>query len=291
MDIKVETALEFEAQLGEGPVWSEAEAALYFVDIKKPGLYRFEPGTGRVRQWLQPEEIACFALREKGGFIAAMRTGIYLLDEEARIKAQVAPNPGDPAKSRFNDGCVDPWGRFWCGTMWEEDEDRLEAKILRVDENLNAEVMFEGLNLTNGLAFSPDGRWVYYSDTSRNILYRQPLDPAEGRPKGPREEFRHFGDGQPDGAAVDSQGNYWSAQFGAGLIECLNPEGKTLFQVPVPAPQPTMAAFGGPGLETLYITTARDGLEEAELARCPGSGRRFKLKPPTPGLDIPKFKG
>lgn len=236
MSYTVKEVLDIKAELGESPVWSVTEQCLYFVDILKPALYRFDPALKELRTFNMPEHIGCFALREKGGFIAAKRTGVYLLDEHGRLEEKIAANPTDPAKSRFNDGDVDPWGRFWCGTMWEEGREEPNAQIFRMDNKHNARIMVKGLHITNGIAFSPDKKWLYYTDTARNTLYRQALDPETGEMAGQRERLKHFGTGPPDGATFDSAGNYWSAQYGGGKVLCISPTGEIVDEIILPVP-------------------------------------------------------
>lgn len=138
MSYEVKEVLDIKAELGECPVWSVKEQCLYFVDILKPAIYRFDPATGALTTYRMPEHIGCFGFREQGGFIAAKRSGVYLLDQAGRMEAKIAANPTDQTKSRFNDGGVDPWGRFWCGTMWEADDEEPNAQIFRMDSRHNS---------------------------------------------------------------------------------------------------------------------------------------------------------
>lgn len=280
MFYEVKEVLDIKAELGECPVWSVKEQCLYFVDILNPAIYHFDPATGALTAYRMPEHIGCFGLREQGGFIAAKRSGVYLLDQEGRMEAKIAVNPTDQTKSRFNDSGVDPWGRFWCGTMWEAD-----------DEEPNARIMVKGLTVTNGIAFSPDRQWMYYTDTARNTLYRQALDPETGEMQGGRERLKHFGDGQPDGAAFDNLGNYWSAQYGGGKVLCIAPRGETVDEIILPVPKPTMVTFGGPELKTLYITSVRENMSIEELQIYPLSGGLFAVELEVTGNAAALYKG
>ncbi|WON77745.1 6-deoxy-6-sulfogluconolactonase [Serratia sp. UGAL515B_01] len=291
MSYTVKCVVEQVSELGECPVWSVREQALYWADILGRQLHRFDPLTGAVASIVLPEEIGCYGLRRQGGFIVALRSGIYLLSEDGTLGKKLADNPCNPADSRFNDGRVDPWGRFWAGTIWQP-RDRNGAVLMRIDEHLRAEVMAADVMVSNGLAFSPDRAWMYHSDTPNHVLYRYALD-ADGDP-GARQMVRTFNrgsGGRPDGAAFDSQGCYWSAQFDGGRILRLAQDGTQLDEIRVPTRWPTMVAFGGPDLRTLYITSSRENRSAEELAEWPLSGCVFAVEVNVPGNPEPTFAG
>jgi sugar lactone lactonase YvrE len=282
--VNLTVALDVRAELGECPVWSVEEQALYFVDIKGRALHRFVPATGVHRTFSMPEEIGCIGLRQGGGFIAGFRSGLWLLDADGNRMRKLADNPEDQRTSRFNDGRVDPAGRFLAGTI-DEPKDGGKAHLYRYDSRGLA-TMAEGLLTSNGVAFSPDGRTLYHSDTPT-------YDPATGEAMDktlfvriqPTETDR----GRPDGAAVDAEGCYWTALFEGGRIRRYSPEGRLLAEYPVPARCPTMVCFGGPDLKTLYVTSARTGRSEDELAALPYSGSLFTMPVDVPGLPEHKF--
>ena len=279
------------SELGECPVWSVREQALYWADILAGQLHRLDPRDGSVRSLQLPEHLGCFGLREQGGFVVALRSGIYLLDARGQLGKCLAENPTGAEQSRFNDGRVDPWGRFWAGTIWQP-RDRNGGQLVRVDAQHNAQVMAEDVMVSNGLAFSPDRAWVYHSDTPNHVLYRYPLD-ADGQP-GPRQllrEFQRGSGGRPDGAAFDSAGCYWSAQFDGGRVLRLSPDGQVLEEIQVPTRWPTMVAFGGADLRTLYITSSRENRSAEELAAWPLSGCVFATRVNVPGCAEPLFVG
>lgn len=279
------------SELGECPVWSTREQALYWADILGRKLHRLDPASGAVTSLTLPEDLGCYGLRRDGGFIVALRSGIYLFDAQGVLGQKLADNPGGADVSRFNDGRVDPWGRFWAGTIWQP-RDRNGAVLMRVDEHLSAQIMADDVMVSNGLAFSPDRGWMYHSDTPNHVLYRYPLD-DDGQP-GARQWVRDFprGDGgRPDGAAFDSEGCYWSAQFDGGRILRLAPDGTQLDEIRVPTRWPTMVAFGGPDLRTLYITSSRENRTAAELAEWPLSGCVFAVTVDVAGCPEPLFVG
>jgi len=290
MRYQVKNVLAAQAELGECPVWSVREQALYFVDILAPALHRFDPRSGEHKVMPVPEHIGCFGLNEQGGFVAALRSGVCLLDEEGKIVRRVAENPGEAALSRFNDGRVDRHGRFWCGSLWEP-QDRNGGKLCRLDEHLRLTVEAEDIKISNGLAFSPDNKWMYHTDTPNGVLYRYPVD--EKGDIGPREVLKRFVQeegGLPDGAAVDSEGFYWSAMFDGSRVIRLNPAtGEIVDEIPLPVRWPTMIAFGGPDLKTLYITSSREDRSVEELAAYPQSGDVFAVEVDVAGLPEPLY--
>ena len=284
-------ALDVRAELGECPIWNSDEQALCFVDIKGRALHRFHPATGGHDVMPMPEEIGCIGFRKGGGFIAGFRSGLWLLDSKGGREAKLADNPEDQRTSRFNDGRVDPAGRFLAGTI-DEPKDGGKAHFYRYDRRGLA-TLADGLLTSNGVAFSPDGRTLYHSDTPTFTVWRYAYDPATGEATdktlfvrlAPTESDR----GRPDGAAVDAEGCYWTALFEGGRIQRYAPDGRLLAEHAVPARCPTMVSFGGPDRKTLYVTSARTGRSESELAGLPHSGSLFAMPVDVPGLPETRF--
>lgn len=282
--------LDTKSQLGECPLWSVAEQVLYFVDIKGRAINRFDPATSVLTTLNLPEEVGCIGLAKNGGFVAGLRSGIWLLDASGQPTQMLAENPEDHATSRFNDGMVDPAGRFIAGTV---DEARKGSASLYRYSRAGLETLAENLMTSNGTAFSPDGTTFYHSDTPRFTIFAYSYDAATGALSdkhtfatlSPTETDR----GRPDGAAVDIEGCYWTALFEGGRVQRYTPEGRLLAEYPVPAKCPTMPAFGGPDLKTLYLTTARSGRSDEELAQFPHSGSLFAMQVEVPGLTKPLF--
>lgn len=286
-----ECVLDIRASLGEGPVWSAAEQVLYWVDINAPSLNRFDPATGRNTAMPMPESIGCFALRRSGGFVVALRGGIWLAAANGGLERKIAGAPYDTATHRFNDGRCDPQGRFWPGSM-NERRDGPTAALLRLEADYRLTQVLGGMTISNGLAWSPDGRTMYHTDTPTRAINAYDFDPASGTPTRKRVLAQFAGAGErPDGGAVDSAGCYWSAFYRGGCIVRISPEGTVLATYPIPAMCPTMCAFGGRDLATLYVTTARQERSEEELARFPLSGGIFAMKVDVPGLAEPYFVG
>ncbi|MDQ6621550.1 MAG: SMP-30/gluconolactonase/LRE family protein [Pseudomonadota bacterium] len=286
-----ECVLDARASLGEGPVWSLVERVLYWVDINAPSLNRFDPVSGHNTTLPMPESIGCFALRRAGGFVAALRSGVWHLDADAHPQRKIAAAPYDQATHRFNDGRCDPQGRFWPGTM-NERHDGASAVLMRLDGDDRLTPMVEGVTISNGLAWSPDGRTMYHADTPSQTIRAYDFDPAEGSITNGRVFFRFTADAdRPDGAAVDSDGCYWVALYNAGAVVRFAPDGRLLARYELAAKCPTMCAFGGADLRMLYVTTARQRLSDDELARLPHSGGIFAMRVATPGLPEPFYVG
>lgn len=283
-------ALDARALLGECPLWSASEQVLYWVDISARRIHRFDPASGSDKRWETPCEPGCIGLAAGGGLVAALRDGFYRLEPGSGKLHKIADAPGHPydaATMRFNDGRCDAAGRFWAGAMYEPRTAEAAGVFVlergRVREGWGP-AHAAGVKVSNGLAFSPDGRFVHQSDTPNHVIYRFPFDRAAGT-VGAREVFARceanrtdpdYG-GRPDGAAFDGTGNYWSAQYEGGRVLRYSPAGEVTGVVRVPARRTTMIAFGGPALKTLYITTAREGASPEELARQPFAGGLFAL--------------
>jgi sugar lactone lactonase YvrE len=283
--------LDARAKLGECPVWSVRERALYWVDINAPSLNRFDPATGHNKAMPMPEAIGSFALRELGGFIVALRGGIWLAHSDGTLDRRIFAAPYDPATHRFNDGRCDRRGRFFVGSM-NERRDAPSATLARVDLDGTMTEVLSGMTISNGLAWSPDGRTMYHADTPTHTVRAFDYDPDTGVPSRPRVFAQWRGEtDRPDGGTVDSAGNYWTAFYRGGKVLQISPSGETLAEYSIPAMCPTMCAFGGQDLRTLYVTTARQNRDDEELARLPHSGGLFAMRVDVPGLPETPFAG
>lgn len=283
--------LDLQAELGESPLWSASENVLYCVDIKRATIHRFDPASQVHSSVTLPEEVGCIGLNKDGGFIAGLRSGLWLVSATGELLRKLADNPEDQAISRFNDGTVDPLGRYIAGTVDETRADGI-AGLYRYSKSGLARLM-DGLLTSNGTAFSPDGRTLYHSDTLRYVVYAHDYQPATGTIAATREFIRFTSTstdkGRPDGAAVDVEGCYWTALFEGGRVQQYAPDGTLLAELATPALCPTMVAFGGADRKTLYVTSARVGRSAKELARYPLSGGLFGMQVAVPGLEKPLF--
>ncbi|EJJ9678834.1 SMP-30/gluconolactonase/LRE family protein [Salmonella enterica] len=279
---------DYVGHLPECPTWSEDEGALYWTDILEKEIHRYHPASGAHSVLAFPEKVGCFALREHGGFIVAMRNAIWLADKNGLLQCKVCDNPSNPKLARFNDGGTDGDGRFYAGTFWAPG-DYNGAMLMRIDHDLTAKVIQCDIQGHNGLAFSPDNQWMYTSDTPNGVIYRTLLD-KHGEP-GKREPFRHFGEGEglPDGAAMDSEGCYWSAMFDGWRVARFSPQGEQLEEYRLPVRCPTMVCFGGADMKTLFITTTRENMSAQEVADYPLSGAIFTLQVTVAGMKKSRF--
>lgn len=291
IDSSFHCVLDARASLGEGPTWSVPEQALYWIDINAPALHRFDPASGRDVATPMPSSIGCFGLRECGGVIAALRDGIWLVHADGVLDQKVAEAPFDPAHHRFNDGRVDPQGRLFVGVM-NELRAAPTGGLYRVDPDFAVTRVLSAITISNGLAWSPDGHTMYHADTPSYEIRAYDYDAAAGLPLNGRT-FHRFVDeaDRPDGGTVDAEGNYWIALYRGGRVAKLSPAGEEIGSYPIAAMCPTMCAFGGPDLKTLYVTTARQKRPNEELVRFPHSGGLFAMQVDVPGLAEFAFVG
>lgn len=276
-----------EDQLGESPVWSMREGALWWVDIHRPAILRGVPG-GEVRDWEMAGNVGSLGLRREGGVVAAIRSGFMLMEPDGRTRLLVQPIEGVP-DLRFNDGRVDRRGRFWAGTVQERRVPG-QAGLYRLDPDGNCRQMVQGITVSNSLSWSPDDRTMYLACSHERTVYAYDFDLDAGE-LGARRVFARITQGVPDGATVDSAGCFWLAHFDGGQLTRFNPRGEVDRVVPMPVPRPTSCAFGGPGLETLFVTSARFNLPPEVLTVAPLSGSVFALRPGIAGLPEPEFGG
>jgi sugar lactone lactonase YvrE len=289
---EVRCILDAKALLGECPVWSAEERALYWVDILAPALHRLEPTSGATRSWPMPSAIGSFGLRARGGAVVALRDGFHLLDfGSGRLTAVANPETDRPG-NRFNDGKVAPDGSFWAGTMDEESLSRPTGALYRLDPDGSCRRMVDGLIVSNGLAWTGDGRTMFHSDSKGQVIWAYDHDPATGEITNRREVARPSeAQGRPDGAATDVEGCYWSAGISAGVLNRWTPDGRLERQIPLPCVAPTMPCFGGPDMRTIFVTSLRHHVPEQRLAERPLSGGIFAVQVDVPGVPVARFEG
>jgi sugar lactone lactonase YvrE len=292
LNLAVECVVDARNTTGESPVWSAREAALYWVDIPDGWIHRWQPATGERRNWQLPASVGSIGLREVGGLVAAMRTGFHLFDLETGKLTFLFHPELDVTTNRLNDGKVSPEGRFWAGTMDERPEKEPVGNLYRLDADHRCTRMAGGVKVSNGLAWSPDGRTMYHSDSRGAAIFRYAYEPATGA-IGPREVFVSMQPdwGRPDGGATDEEGCYWSCGISAGRINRFSPAGELIEYVELPITHPTMPCFGGPDGRTLYVTSLRENLTDAELAKTPQAGGVFMLEPGVAGAPAALYKG
>ena len=278
--------------LGESPAWLDDERVLLWVDIPGRCLHEWRPHDRRHRHWELPAEPGCCVPQLGGQLLLPMRDGLWCFDRASGRRQRLAAPPYDPAQERFNDGKADPQGRLWVGTIFEP-RDRPRAALYRWAGG-RLDRMAGDATVGNGLAWSPDGRTLYWSDTWAHGVRAFDFDPDDGSlarrrdfvrfaPKPADGSLTGYG-GRPDGAAIDSEGAYWVAMFEGQRLLRLGPDGRLLLDLALPVRCPTMPCFGGDDLRTLYLTTAREKRPAAELAAQPWAGCVLQMRVDVPGL-------
>ncbi len=285
-------ALDARAELGEGPRWHAEERRLYWVDIARNELHRFDPATGgdEVRRFDQP--VGCFAFRDRGGLLLAMKDGCAILDDWAAEPVVFGEQvfAGKP-HHRFNDGRTDPQGRFWVGSV-NTIKDANDAALYRLDAEASLTEIEGGMLTCNGAAFSPDGATFFHADTPTHALRAYDFDGETGALTNRRIIHQWpDGRGRPDGGSFDAEGCYWTALFDGDRVLRLSPDGALLKEIALPCSRPTMITFGGDDLRTAYVTSARIGLSDEQLTREPLAGSIFAFQVDVPGIAETPFAG
>jgi L-arabinonolactonase len=288
----IECVVDAKAALGEGPLWDPRDRVLWWLDIKGHAIHRFDPAAREDRTWKTPEDIGCLAVRERGGLVVAMRSGLYFFDPGSGCFDAILDPEGDRTENRFNDGKPDRQGRFWPGSMYEGDSPRPSAGLYRLAPDLSCRRMVSGITCSNGLAWSPDSKVMYYADSLAQRVWAWDFDPATGEIDNRRSfiDTKPFGS-NPDGATVDIEGAYWLTLPEADKVARFDPDGKAMRVIDMPVHHPTCAMFGGADLDVLYITTATMFRSPAELAKKPLTGGLFAMDVGVKGLPEAHFKG
>jgi len=282
------------AELGEGTIWDPKAGVLWWIDIWSKLIHRYDPATGRDDTWSSPEFLGCIGLREKGGLVVTMVSGFYFFDPQTgAFEAIVDPEAHLPL-TRFNDGKPDRQGRFWSGSMFEAPGQPVQfiGSLYRMDTDLSVHRMIEGVGCCNGLAWSPDSKTMYFSDSHTTIVRAYDFDAATGD----IENLRTFIDlegsgGIADGATVDADGCYWVTIPVTSKVNQYDPQGKLMRSIILPTDLPTCCEFGGKDLNILYVTTAVLKRPAEHFRGQSNPGGLFAIDVGTKGLALPAFKG
>jgi sugar lactone lactonase YvrE len=279
----LEVAVELRMELGEGAFWDAARGSLVWVDILGGAVHELEGGTHR--SYDTGTHVGVAAPRASGGWVLAVREGFAGFDPESRRleMLRTVEVPG----TRMNDGNVDGRGRFFAGSMLYSEKDG-GGRLYRLDPDLEVSVVLDPVSVSNGIDWSPDGRRVYYVDSNTRTIAR--FDAEDWSNPTTFARLRQD-EGYPDGLTVDSEGCVWLAVWDGAQVRRYAPDGRIDRVVDVPAPRVTSCGFGGPQLDTLYITTARVGLSPDQLERFPLSGSVFALEPGVGGRARNSFTG
>jgi sugar lactone lactonase YvrE len=260
--------------LGECPLWDERLQCLWWVDIRAPALRRWTPARQTLATWPLPELVGSIALTERDGVVLlALRSQLALFDTATEALTTVV-QARLPPDHRFNDGRCDRQGRFWVGTMHHLTR-APEGSLFRLDAHGLTEVIAGGLAIPNSMAFSPDGRTMYFADSLQHRIDAFDYDPASGT----RGAVRALADIErpafPDGACVDAEGFVWSAQFHNARLVRYTPDGRIDRTLPVPMKRPTCCTFGGADFGTLYVTGVSHSMSDADRGADPQAGALF----------------
>jgi sugar lactone lactonase YvrE len=273
--------------VAESPVWDAANRRLLFCDIGGKKINAFSVDGGARETWNLPEVVGSFGLCRSGRFVVALRHRVVLFDPRTQSVAELTPAVAEPVTNRLNDGKVGPDGAFWVGSMDENSPRQPLGALYRVTADGRIEKKSEGYAVSNGLAWSPDGRVMYHSDSTSAVIEAWDFDPSTGGMSNHREIAKLTNeDGRPDGAAMDVDGNYWSAGPSAGCVNCFSPTGRLLKKLPFPVPGPTMPCFAD---DFMYVTSLREGKSPEILRQFPTLGGLFRAPAPAKGAPVAVF--
>jgi sugar lactone lactonase YvrE len=270
--------------LGESPLWCARRQRLFWVDIRAPALLSCDADGAHLETTPMPEAIGSFAFRHDDTFITAMKSGLFDFDPVTGRHALIAAPEASLPDHRFNEGKVDPRGRFWAGTMNDVVREPT-GSLFRLDRDRRCERILTGIAVPNSLAWSPDGATMYFGDTEARTILAYAFDADAGLPQRPRlfADLRS-GDGRPDGSTIDAEGCLWNAEVVTGRIVRYAPDGRTLGTWKLPVSRATSLTFGGPDLRTIYVTTSLYKLTAEQRAREPLAGALFAMRAPVSGL-------
>ncbi|MGY8996076.1 MAG: SMP-30/gluconolactonase/LRE family protein [Alphaproteobacteria bacterium] len=291
----LECVLDAKADVGECPMWHQGEQRLYWVDASAGSIHRFNPETGENESRLLSQPCGSFGFREKGGLVGAFKDGFGFLDFESGTLEVTAPVEAERPDTCFNDGRVGPGGHFYAGTMGSPIRlDKLDHAFYRFDPDGRITKLVDGMGTSNGLAFSPDGKTLYHSDSLPVVrtIWAWDHDPTTGAIANRRVFVdTHHMPGRPDGGCVDAEGFYWSALVDGWQVARFDPDGKLERVLSIPVQKPSMPCFGGPDLDTLFVTSIGNGGTVPMAPDQPLAGGIFACQPGMKGLPEPMFSG
>ena len=292
MSLKAELLIDAHALVGEGPIWDADANVLWWVDIMSSELYAYDPQTGENREWNVGQHVGTVVQRASGGLMLAVQDGFAAFDPASGALEMLAEPEAHLPGNRFNDGKCDPAGRFWAGSMAYEDQSD-QGSVYRLDTDHSVDKMIEDIGISNGIIWSLDARTMYYTDSLDFAIRAYDYDVATGGIDNERViiDFPKAM-GVADGFTIDEEGMLWVAHYGAGRVRRWNPDTATvLAEIDLPAAGVTACAFGGPGLDQLFITSASLRLSDAEKAQQPHAGGLFVAEVGVRGLAADKYGG
>ena len=287
---QAELALDSKVFLGEGPLWDTEKKSLWWINIFDGELFCFHPESGENTRYEMGQQIGTVVLQESGGVAVALENGFYGFDPESSQLELIVDPENDKPGNRFNDGKCDPAGRFWAGTM-EKVEEQATGALYCLDGNGNCDQKETGVFISNGIVWTSDQKTMYYIDSPTRKIDAFDYNVETGGLSNKRTAFEiPEGMGYPDGMSIDSDDNLWVALWNGWCVAKFDPvSGELLGRIELPVANVTACAFAGDDLNELYITTARKGNSEEELAKQPHAGSLFHAKVDVTGTTFPKF--
>lgn len=287
--LTAELALDIKANLGEGPVWDHRTGSLVWVDIMAGRVNLFDPAAGSNRAFGTGTPVGAAVPCESGGLMLAVQDGFATLDTATGQIARFAGFPDASPDVRMNDAKCDPQGRLWAGTM-AFDMRPAGGALYRLDPDATVATILPSVTISNGIDWSLDGLTMYYVDTPTLRVDCFDFDPSTGSISN-RRPFVEIDRpaAYPDGLTLDAEGNLWLALWGGWGVRCYSPQGELIATVDVPAAQTSSCAFGGENLDELYITSARGGIPDDDLANQPHAGSLFRVRPGVKGRPANRF--
>lgn len=283
--MQAEQLVSVQAELGEGPLWSERDQALWFVDIKAPCIYRYDPATAELQRFAAPAHVGWVLPGSDGGWIAGLKSGPHRFDPADGSFTAVAEVDAEHPHNRLNDAATDPSGRIWFGTM-DNLEQTETGSVYCLDGDTVAHSGVPPIVITNGPAVSPDGGTLYLVDTLGLKIDAHPINPDGSVGAGRRFATFDGSGGHPDGATCDAEGNVWVGFYGGWAARRFSPAGELTAEVRFPVSNVTKLAIGGPDGRTAFATTARQGLSPEQLAQQPLAGDIFTFRVDVPGQPV-----
>ena len=275
--LRAELVVEAGNELGEGVLWSPSDGEVQWTDISGRRFWAYRPSDGRSRSVALPDRLTCFAPLGGSKLLAGFAGGLAVFDLESGVRRLIAAVEADRPSTRLNDGKLDRKGRLVFGTMDEDSPPRPIGQIYSYEGAPAPRPLASGVRIANSIAFSPDGRRMYFADTPTKIIRCYDYHVDSGEVSGERTFAAFQGPGSPDGSTVDSDGCLWNAEWGGGRVARYTTDGRVDRVVDLPCSHVTCCAFGGANLDQLYVTTARTGLDPAALAREPLAGALFAV--------------
>lgn len=291
MNLEFECLHDGRALTGESPVWDAPANALWWVDIPGETVFRLDMASRAVRSWKTPGPVGAVALTEDERIVLALRNGVFLFHPgTGALELVVDPEPDRPL-NRLNDCKVGPDGAYWVGTMEDRGGGDPAGALYRVARGGGVSKLLDGINVSNGLAWSADGRTMFHTDTRGPWLDRWDFDPATGAASNRTRivDFKNE-DGRPDGGATDMEGGYWSAGVSADCLNRFDRDGRLTAKVSLPFPRPTMVAFGGPDMRTLFVTCQAANQPPAAFDGAWPAGGLFAARVEVPGVPVGRFR-